>query len=284
MPMFRRLCLGVAAGAMTITSAVAQQPSVKAPQLGAPVIPAGGNILPVAAPARPIAPDAKTLAHLQAWESGMANVKQYYCLATRTVTEQLRKTPKVQEAQIWLSKPYWLRVDMCVPGKKSNDPGALEQFFLSDDKTFYHVHMLEKQRTTAAINGNSSTQLLVLQLMAGLTAKDVTNRFTVKTDAENENFVRLLIYPVYAEDKENFQVMSLTLFSARVEQKAYIPRQIVIDDGKSQDIWDFPAPMVNPKGMGVETFGVPKLPAGFKDNKLDGPKSLAKPFDPRERR
>ena len=263
---------------VTGSLAFAQQPGTgnfKAPAAGA-VVPAGGNALPMVQP-KPTVPDAKTIAHLDAWEKSMGNVKEFYAAATRTVTDTLRKSKKTYEAPMWLSKPNYLRVDLkLIPGDPNAKP-QLHEMFVSNGKSFYHYNLAAKERNSASITANANSQLLLLQLMAGLTTKDITSRFTVKTMQENDDFVYLGILPVLAEDKENFQSMVLVLCAKRFGERAYIPRQIIMDDGKTLDTWDFADPKVNPKGIDIkETFKIIDIPKDWADNKLDGPKPTSR--------
>jgi TIGR03009 family protein len=269
---FGTLALMLATG----TFALAQQP-VKAPSASG-VVPAAGSALPVVQ-AKAVAPDAKTLAHLVAWEKSMGDVKEFYAEATRTVTDKLRLSKKVYSAPMWLSKPSLLRVDLNLLTGDPKNPKQLQEMFISNGKTFYHYDLVAKERNSASLTGNASSQLLMLQLMAGLTTKEITERFTVKTLLEDENFVYLGILPVMAEDKENFQAMKLTLCGAKFAERAYIPRRIEMEDGKTLDVWDFPDPKVNPKGIEPEkTFKIIDIPKDWADKSYDAPKTTTKPM------
>jgi TIGR03009 family protein len=244
------------------------------PQPQPPTQPAGA--LPVAAPAAPVAPDAATLQHLQGWERAMGNVKAFYAAATRSDQEVALKREAQFTVEMWLLKPNMARMDVTKVLPKGQQPTPADmKMYISTGRTLYLYDGAVRKRTQAALGTGGAGNNLLLDLMAGMTAKQITERFTVSTLKQDANFVYLEVKPVFRADKEEFEKLVLVLCGPQFQDRAYIPRRIQFtrEGGASTETWDFPDPKVNPKGIAEATFAPIDLPKGWTDEKLDLPKA-----------
>lgn len=241
-------------------------------QPGGGVKPVGGQ-LPVTSPPEvkaaptPTPPDEKTLKHLAGWEGAMKDVKTYYAAATMTETNTLLKRESKFDVSIWLMTPNLARMDMgkaAAAGKEKSPP---DHMIISTGKTLYDYDGTRKTRTSAALGPGGAGNNLLLDLMSGMKAKQVAERFTVSTAKEDDNFVFLEVKPVFAADKEEFETITLVLCGAKFKERAYIPRMVILkrDNGQTTETWDFEDPKVNPKGIDEKTFNPVDIPRDWKD-------------------
>lgn len=290
--MTRRARLAVASALLAAPLAVAQapvEPYKPVPGFGQPpaqptakppTTPGGGGVLPtggqlpvttppaVKAPAVPPATDEKTTKHLQGWEAAMKEVRTYYAKATMTESDPVMKREAKFDVSIWLMTPTLARMDMAKPPAAGKDPGPAEKMIISDSKTIYEYDLGRKTRTRAALGPGGAGNNLLLDLMSGMKAKQVTDRFTVTTAKEDDNFIFLEVKPFYAQDKEEFETLTLVLCGPKFGGRAYIPRMVILkrNDGRTTETWDFPDPKVNPKGIDEKTFNPVDIPRDWKDD------------------
>jgi TIGR03009 family protein len=251
-------------------------------QTQTPTQPSGGvqpgGAAPVAVPT-PVPPDATTLQHLTNWEAAMKEVKTFYAAATMVDKDVPKKREARFTAQMWLMKPNLARMDQVKELPKGQQPTLADQkMYISTGRTLYLYDGFEKKRTQAALGPGGAGNNLLLDIMAGMSVKQVTDRFTVKTIKQDENFVYLEVKPVYRVDKEEFDSLTLVLCGAKYQDRAYIPRMIVLNKagGEQTETWDFPDPKVNPNGITADTFTPPK-PDGLKEEVLELPRISSGP-------
>ncbi len=260
-------------------------PTAKPPTTPAPlgtISPAGGPLpggptgLPTK-PALPVAtpPDAGTIKHLEGWEGAMKGMSTFYAAATMTETSGKREA--AWDINIWLLAPTMARMDMNKPPAAKGKEPTLEKMVISTGKTIYEYDGPRKVRTSAALGPGGAGNNLMLDLMSGMSPKQVTDRFTVKTLKVDADFVYLEVKPVYAADKEEFDKLTLVLCGEKYKAMQYVPRMIVLDrpDGQTKETWDFNKPVVNPKGITAETFNPVPLDKGWTDDRKELPKGTS---------
>jgi len=244
-------------------------PAVKAPASpGGGGVQQTGQVVPVSA-AKPLPPDEATLLHLEGWEGAMKKVDTFYAAATKSSKDTLKKIDKVSDATMWIMKPNYVRFDLTAPPLKQGDARALELSSVSNGKTLYMYDVKDRTRTAVNLGTSGTGNMLLLEFLVGMSVKQVTDRFNVKTIQSDEDFVYLQMDAVKAEDKEVFNTAVLCLCGAKFKERAYVPRRIALDYAQQKDTWDFPDPKVNPKGIELKTFDLPPLPKGWKEETVD---------------
>jgi TIGR03009 family protein len=239
--------------------------------------PAGGA-LPVAqsAPVQP-AVDAATLQHLAGWEAAMKAVKTFYVQASKVYKDVPKKHETAFTVDLWLLKPNLARMDEVRVVPKGQQPTAADKkYYVSDGRKIYEYDFGTRKRMSADLGPGGAGNNLLLDLMSGMSAKEITDRFAVRTAKVDENgFVILEVKPLLKTDKEEFESITLALCGPQYKDRAYIPRMIVFtrEGGQQTETWDFPTPNVNPAGIGPQYFVPPKLEAGWTDEKKELPRA-----------
>jgi TIGR03009 family protein len=197
--------------------------------------------------------------------------------AAAKMTETSGKREATWDVSIWLLSPNMARMDMNKPPAGPGKDPVLEKMVISTGRTIYEYDGPRKVRTSAALGPGGAGNNLMLDLMSGMSPKQVTDRFSVKTAKEDENFVYLEVKPVYAADKEEFDKLTLVLCGSKFKALQYVPRMIVLDrpDGQTKETWDFPKPSVNPKGIAAETFNPVALDKGWTDDRKELPRGTS---------
>lgn len=298
--MTRRTRLAVASALLAAPLALAQAPvqplkpvsGFPQPPAAPPTAPAqpqtqpGGAVQPVggqlpttppppvkAAPPAPVAPDAKTVAHLEGWEAAMKKVETYYAAATMTEAIPTLKREVKFDVSVWLMTPNMARMDMATPAATGKEPNPPDKMIISTGKSIYEYDGKRKVRTSAALGPGGAGNNLLLELMSGPSAKGLAGRFTISTGKEDENFIFLEVKPVFVVDKDEFDTLTVVLCGAKFKERAYIPRMVILKRGDSTETWDFPDPKVNPKGIAASTFTPVDIPRGWKDEQKALPKA-----------
>lgn len=268
------------------------QPVLPAPVPGQPQRtdwPPGGPPQPVAAvPGQPAAPgqpapqppaadDPLALQYLQGWEKAMAGVKTFAVKADMTATDKGKNRTEKFSGDIWCMAPNLTRLNLV---KKSPAPpkGLAEEYtaFISNGKVVYHYDGPAKTLTVAKLGPNGAGNNLLLDVMAGMTAKAALERFEVKSLQPNnprDPYLYLELKPKWKEDKGEFEVMQLILIPPTIAGRAYMPRfvKLVTPGGQVVQEWDFPDPKVNPNGMAVKDFDYQPPPRDWKVQQADAP-------------
>lgn len=277
----RRAALVLTTVFATAVGATARQPTTPQPLqpvggYGDQTRPAGGP-LPVA-PAAPQPPrvDDATLKHLEGWEAAMRAVKAFYARASMVNKDVLKKHETAFTVDLWLLKPNLARMDQVrVAAKGQATTVADVKYYVSTGRTLYEYDGATKKRTAADLGPGGAGNNLLLDLMAGMSARQITDRFAVATARQDDDYVMLKISPVYKTDKEEFESITLALCGPKYKDRAYIPRAIVFtrEQGQQTETWDFPDPKVNPDGIDQRYFVPPKLEAGWTEEKKELPKT-----------
>lgn len=248
------------------------------PGSGAPAS-GGASALPVSAAQQqqPGIADETTLKHLQGWEGAMKNVKTFYAAAKMTEKDTALKREAQFTAEMWLLKPNLARLDITRALPQGQAASAADtRMYISTGQMIYEYNGAAKKRTQAALGPGGAGNNLLLDIMSGMSTKQVGERFAVRTSKQDNNYVYLEVKPVYRVDKEEFETLTLVLCGPQFRDRAYIPRVLVLakPDGQTET-WDFPDPRVNPTGITESTFvpiDMKKLP-GWTDEKRELPRA-----------
>lgn len=228
------------------------------------------------APAAPPQLDPKLVAHLLAWEKEMKLVDKFAVEATLTKTNLVTKRDEKKAGSIWVMKPNLARMNIKkvpTPGDKDN-PNDFDAFICTG-KMLYHYDGALKTVTEISLGTNGAGNNLLLDVMSGMTAQQLVNRFEVALLKEDKNYVYLEVKPRNAEDKSDFETMTLVLCSPTVQGRAYMPRMVQFKKANGQEVesWDFPDPKVNPAGMKAGDFVYQAPPTGWRVERAVVPKN-----------
>ena len=234
---------------------------------------------PVPAPAPP-ALDPKLVKHLLGWEAAMKLVDKFAVDATLTKTNLVTKREEKKSGTIWVMKPNLARMNIkkvVAPGEKEN-PNDFEAFICTG-KVLYHYDGSLKVVTEIIMGPNGGGNNLLLDVMSGMTAQQLINRFDVKLLNEDKNYVYLEVKPRQAEDKSDFETMTLVLCSPEIRGVAYMPRMVQFKKANGQEVeaWDFPMPKVNPGGMEAKDFVFQTPPKEWRVERAVVPKATPLP-------
>lgn len=260
----------------------------KQPQTQPPLQPVGGfggqpagggkgsspaSALPVSIPK----PDEATMKHLDAWEGAMKNVKTFFADATMMHREVQLKRDAQFTARLYLMKPNLVRMDVTKVLPKGQQPTLADsKMYISTGKMLYEYDGAAKKRRSAAVGPNGAGGNLLLDIMSGMSAQQVTARFKVATLKQDADYVFLEVKPVFQVDKEEFDSLQLVLCGAKFGGRAYIPRRVVLTKagGQETETWDFDDPRVNPDGFKPEFFAPPDPKTlGMTDEVVDAPRA-----------
>lgn len=239
------------------------------------------KVQPAPAAAAPGALDPKLVIHLRGWESSMRGVEKFAVDATLTKSNLVTKREEKKSGSIWVMKPNFARMNLKrvnAPGEKEN-PNDFEAFICTG-KMLYHYDGSKKIVTEIALGANAAGNNLMLDVMSGMTAQQLVNRFDVKLLKEDINYVYLEVKPRYPDDKSDFETMTLVLCAPTVAGRAYMPRMVQFKKTNGQEVesWDFPDPKVNPQGMKETDFTYQAPPKDWRVERAVAPKASPLPF------
>jgi TIGR03009 family protein len=248
-----------ASAVMMILAGFVQAQTAPIPQPQAPV--AG---LPAAPAARPVV-DPKVIKHLQGWEATMKGYSTFAVTANLTKKDLTTKRDSKFTADIWCMKPNLARMSLkkqLAPDEKANPNDMMA--YICTGTGIYQYDGAQKKLTTIPLGKNTSGNVLLLDLMGGMTARDALARFDFTLLKEDASYIYLEVKPVLLQDKEEFQTMTMVLCNPEnpaTRGLEYVPRMVILRqaNGQQEEVWDFPKPIMNPKEITKEHF-VPQHP------------------------
>ncbi|MGL6072763.1 MAG: TIGR03009 domain-containing protein [Fimbriiglobus sp.] len=259
--MSRWICAGLFCLAVSVLAAQSPLPPG--------VAPSG----PTPAPAvKPIDPVLKQ--HLDNWEYVMKDSKSFFAKGKKTFEKKDKQLIKNYEFEIMCMTPGRARLRQeAIPladGKKDFDDYTA---YIANESVVYEYDGIAKKMTERRIPPGASKGILMLDILSGtMTAAQVLERFDISILKQDEFYVYLDLKPKTKEDLEDFELMTLVLFTYRpdLEKKniyhpPYLPRQVVIRGNNGQEItnWDFPKPIKNSDQIKPEYFVKAPVPAGW---------------------
>jgi TIGR03009 family protein len=274
-----------------VTSAFAQSPPATAIPISGSAQPMG--LQPGRAPvARPVA-DPKLAAHLDACEKRMKEVGNVICEAEKVQTDNiLKRQIAKQVATIYWMKPNFVYMRLDRAPDQPYDPNDF-QTYICDGKATYQYYGRNKEmaefklNAAGGIQGNRILEFisrfifiqgnLLLEFISGsMSAKDALNRFDVSILKEDANYLYLTIKPTFESDRENFDTITLVLYSPNInpihQHLRYLPAMVKItrNQNKEEEVWTFKTPQINVKGMTPKTFEKQGVPAGWRMTPMSG--------------
>jgi TIGR03009 family protein len=262
---------GISLASMLAVTAVlfGQPPSQTLPLSPAPLL---------APPVAPVGkPDPVLVGHLNGWEAAMKNVETFAVEAKITYKDLITKRESSSTGNIWCMKGGYARLNIIKSVGKDEKPNPADfKAYICNSTTLYEYDGAEKIVTTVSLGKSGVGNNLLLDLMSGMTAEAAMKRFDLKISKTEEPYVYIVATPKNAEDKAEFETLTLVLCDATVKGRAYIPRLVELRkaNGQQTERWDFPDPKVNPAGIVKEHFEA-KLPAGWRVQKAEAPKAAA---------
>lgn len=258
--------LFVAAFALAQGPAAPGQP-LQVPGPPASRVPVPGGGAPAVQPTLPV--DPKIKAHLDAWESRMKESTNFYSECRVVRKNLLHKTEKNLKGQVACLKPNmaYMRIDEVPPPNVLKNPNAYEAY-ICNGKAVYEYDASAKTVNEYPLPANGVSGNLLLDFLSGaMTAKAALERFEIKEAKPDPNYVFLELRPKLAEDKVDFEVMTVVLFGPNVPKDyvPYLPCVVVIRkaNGQHEETWHFDLPKVNVAGLGANFFAV-QFPPGWK--------------------
>lgn len=245
--------LFVAAVAPAQGPATPGQPLPGQPTNRVPVPGGGAPAAPAVQPA-PAAVDPKLKAHLDNWEATMKGAKDFYSECTRVRKNLLHKTEKAAKGSVMCLKPNmaYMRVDDVIPAGAPKNPNAYEAYICTG-KAIYEYDASAKTVNEYPLPANGASGNLLLDMLSGaITANAALQRFDIRVAKEEAHYLHLELKPKLAEDKVDFEVMTVVLFGGPQLPKeyaslAYLPCVVIMrkNNGQEEETWSFPQPRVN---------------------------------------
>lgn len=235
------------------------------------------------APVAPAVPDAKLLSHLDSWEVAMKKVDKFAVKAILTRKDLITQRESKFNGDIWCMKGGYARLSIVKAlGKDEKANPADFLAYICNGPNLYEYDGGAKTLTIINLGKGGAGNNLLLDLMTGMTSKMAQDRFDLKLLKAEEPYVYIEAKPKSAEDKAEFETMTLVLCDASLKGRAYIPRQVLLRkaNGQQTESWDFPDPKVNPEGIKLEHFEATKPPEGWKIVKAEAPKPNSAPGTP----
>jgi len=224
----------------------------------------------------PVGPDAQLQAHLAGWETAMKAVEKFSVEATLVKKDLITQRESKFTGNIWCMKGGLARLSIVkVVGKDEKPNPADFMAYICNGDMLYEYDGGAKVVTMVNLGKGGAGNNLLLDLMSGMTADAALKRFDLKLLKAEKPYVYIEAKPKSAEDKAEFETMTLVLCDADVKGRAYIPRMVILrkSNGQQTESWDFPDPKVNPEGIEKKHFEPAKPPEGWTVQKAVAPKA-----------
>ena len=234
------------------------------------------------APAAPAAvPDPQLMAHLAGWEAAMKAVDKFAVVATLVKKDLITQRESKFTGDIWCMKGGYARLSIVKAVAKDETPNPADfMAYICNGQMLYEYDGAAKVVTMVNLGKSGTGNNLLLDLMTGMTAQAAMARFDLNLLKAEKPYVYIEAKPKTAEDKAEFETMTLVLCDADVKGRAYIPRMVILRkaNGQQTESWDFPNPKVNPEGIEKKHFEPDAPPKGWRVQKAEAPK--AQPLTP----
>ena len=231
--------------------------------------------LPVPVPA-PAGPDPKLLAHLAGWEAAMKGVEKFAVEATLVRKDLITQRESKFTGNIWCMKGGLARLNIAKAVGKDDKPDPADfMAYICNGQMLYEYDGGAKVVTMVNLGKGGTGNNLLLDLMTGMTAAAAMQRFDLKLQKVDKDYVYIEAKPKSAEDKAEFETMLLVLCDENKKGRAYIPRMVILRkaNGQQTESWDFPDPKVNPEGIEKKHFEPAEPPKGWRVQKAEAPKA-----------
>jgi TIGR03009 family protein len=220
--------------------------------------------LPTGIPAQPA--DGKLDAHLTEWEKTMSAVTNFRFELELKRIDATFKAARTYSGTILCMKPNLARLRLDYTGDKT---GADYEAYICDGKAVYEYNGLGKTVTEWKLPDPTkpaagATDNLMLDLLAGMKAKEARARFDMSLFQVNKQLVYIDVKPVLAKDKAEFVQIRLALCAPETEW-AYLPAGVSIakPNGDTEQ-WMIKKAQTNIPGIAANVFKYEKL-EGYKE-------------------
>jgi len=218
--------------------------------------PAGGG----AAPGATLNPGNRLDAILMSWEQAMSTVHSASAQCTHTKIDKVLKDREVFEGTAQFMKPNLAILDL----KMKDRPQDVEHVISTG--TFVYQFMPATQVIKVyEMKTGQSNQDNFLPFLQGMRAQDAKARYDLTLIKEDKLYIYVRILPRLREDKADFKEARLVLWS-----QSYLPRELrfIESVNGNENIWDIPKIQPNNPQVTRNTFTAPKLPTGWKWEKV----------------
>ena len=223
-------------------------------------------------------PDPQLMAHLAGWEAAMKAVDKFAVEATVLKKNLITKRESKFTGNIWCMKGGYARLSIAKAVAKDEKPHPADfMAYICNGQMLYEYDGAAMVVTMVNLGKSGTGNNLLLDLMSGMTAEAAMKRFDLKLVGVEKHYVHIEAKPKNAEDKAEFETMTLVLCNADVKGRAYIPRMVILRkaNGQETETWDFPDPKVNPEGIEKKDFEPAEPPKGWRVQKAEAPKGPA---------
>jgi hypothetical protein len=195
--------------------------------------PQGGVQVPSSPASNPT--DPRLDAILMSWEQRMGPIQSASAQCTHTVINKVLKDKEVFEGTAQFTGTF---VYQFVPSSQ--------------------VIKVYEMKT------GQSNQDNFLPFLQGMKAQDAKARYGLKLLKIDNNYVYIEIMPRLPEDKADFRMARLVLWNG-----SFLPRELrFVDVNGNENVWDIPKIQANDAQVTRNTFTAPKLPTGWKWEKV----------------
>jgi TIGR03009 family protein len=214
-------------------------------------------------------------AHLNAWESKNKATISLWTECEYVIKQPLFKKESSYTGVVMCMKPNLalMRIDNKIDKtdfKSYISDGQTVHEYIGRDKT------INQYRVPPGGKGGVGDNLLMEFMSGMMTAEDVKQRFDIKLDKEDANYVHLRITPRIEKDRKEFDTMLLVLYGPKLADRKwdYLPAVCMMtkNGGEEVETWTFKNPQLNNEGVKKEQFvaTIPKREEGWTINQNPG--------------
>jgi TIGR03009 family protein len=216
--------------------------------------PAGGG----AAPGATLNPGNRLDAILMSWQQAMSTVQNASAQCTHTKIDKVLKDKEVFEGIAQFMKPNLAIIDLNMKDR----PQDVEHVISTGTFVYQFVPATQVIKVYEMKTGQSSQDFL--PFLQGMKAQDAKARYDLALIKEDKYWIYIQILPRLPEDKADFKQARLVL-----SNQTYLPRELrFIEANGNENIWDIPKIQPNNPQVTRNTFTAPKLPTGWKWEKV----------------
>jgi TIGR03009 family protein len=204
-------------------------------------------------PAQPAADGKQLDAHLAQWEQKMRNVKNMRTEITLKRTDNVYRRDREYTGVVLCMKPNFavLRLDYAA------DKADYEAY-ICDGKSVFAYSGKDKTITEYRLPQNQpGMDNVMLDFLAGMSAKDAKERFDITLFKTDENYVYLDIKPLRPADQTEFTHLRLALYGPGPATKdvAYLPAQVfMLKPNGDTEMWKFSKSQTDIPGVAAANF------------------------------
>jgi TIGR03009 family protein len=234
----------LAALLIAVTAGQAQPPAVP----GAPV---GGQ--PPAQP--PAKSDPQLDAHLARWEKKMADVKNLRTNITLVRKDNVFKREREFTGAVLCMKPNFARLRLDYTGDATKTD---YEAYICDGKAVYSYSGKDRTITEFKLPQNQAgVDNLMLDFLAGMSSRDVKERFDISLFKTDDFYIYLDIKPLRPADQREFTHLRLALYGPgqATAKVAYLPAQVyMLKPNGDSEMWKFTDPQTDIPGVVPNNF------------------------------